>query len=273
MDGGDDLAEGGIAGAFAEAVDGDMDAVDAGLGGGEAVGGTEAVVVVAMEVEADGGEGGDHPFEVAGQLLGGEDAEGVGQHDAGDRQGQQALGEGEDVGQAVAHAVGPVLEVDVDGEALGGGGLDLGLDVVEVLFRGLAQLHTAMGLGALGEQVHDLAADAGDPVGGLALVGEAEDFDGLELAAFGGPVEDGAGALGLACGDARGGDLEAVDAAFVDQGAGDLQLLRRGEGDARRLFAIAQGGVDDLQVGVLGRVHDGASLQRGDVPGRQRKEP
>lgn len=56
VEGHDDFFEGGIAGAFAEAVDGHGEGGCAGLIGGEGVGGGEAEVIVAVEFEEEVGE-------------------------------------------------------------------------------------------------------------------------------------------------------------------------------------------------------------------------
>ena len=109
--------------------------------------------------------------------------------------------------------------------------------------RSLAQLDAAVVLRALGEQIQDFAADAAYPVDRTSAVDEPEDLQLARTFAFPRPVDDRAHGGVLAVGDARRADLQPVDVQMGEQHPGDLQLLRGGEGDSGRLFAVAERGI------------------------------
>ena len=84
VDDGHGAAECGVAGAFAEAVDGDMHATDASADGHVGVRYGQTVVVVGVEIEMEFGVALGHATAKFEGRFGVEDAERVGQHEAAD---------------------------------------------------------------------------------------------------------------------------------------------------------------------------------------------
>ena len=240
VDRGDDFRQRRIARSFAHAVHAGVDTAGAGADRRQAIRGGEAVVVVAVVLEVDGGKRRGHQADEARHVLGRENAEGVREVDPGDPQLAQLLDHREDVVEGVADAVGPVLEVDVDGEALAAGVADRVGDPGAVLGGLEAELLEAMAFGALRQQVDHLAAGLADPVDGFLAVAVAQHLDALDQARGLRPFRDGPGALHLPHRDAGRGDLDAVDLQVGEQHARELQLLGRRIGDVRGLLAVAQ---------------------------------
>ena len=82
VDDGHGAAKGGVAGAFAEPVDGDVHAADTGAESHVGVGYGQAVIVVGMEIEMEFGVALGHVAAVVEGSFGVEDAERVRQHEA-----------------------------------------------------------------------------------------------------------------------------------------------------------------------------------------------
>ena len=110
----DDLFQGAVAGALAEAVDGALDLAGALLQGGQAVGDGQAQVVVAVDAEDDLVDAADVLLQVAdgrGVLLGHGVADGVGDVDRG---GAGLDGLLDHLGEEVQLGAGGVLGRELD---------------------------------------------------------------------------------------------------------------------------------------------------------------
>ena len=106
-----------IAGTFAQAVDGGVDASASAEDGGEDVGDGEVVVVVGMEIEPQAGETSDHLAHVIHHFEGVEHSQCVGKHETLDSAVLERLDKVEDVVGRILHSVAPILKVEVDGDA------------------------------------------------------------------------------------------------------------------------------------------------------------
>ena len=114
----------------------------------------------------------------------------------------------------------------------------------------LLQLIMAVLLRALAQEVDDAAAGGAYPVDGRMPVHEAQHFDtGQEVAARR-PVADDFDGVTLSLGDAGRCHLHAVHLEFLQQQAGNHELLVGHEGHSAGLFAVAEGGVHDFYYGM-----------------------
>ena len=238
-----DLLERRVAGALADAVDRALDLARAGLHAGERVGDRQPEVVVAVDGQHDVAQRGDQLVEAAEEarvLVGHRVADGVGDVDRRralvDRDLDHLGGE-LDVGAGGVHR----RELDVvdqrarvrDGGARGAldvlaRGLQLVLDV-DVARRDERvdprPLGLAYGVGGAVDVARMSAREAGDH-GAVDLAGDRP--DGLEVTGRGG----------------REAGLDHVHAQAREL-VRDLELLAGVQRDARRLLAVAQGGVED----------------------------
>ena len=231
----DDLFEGGVAGALAEAVDGGVHVGGSGLDAGQGVGRRHAEVVVGVHLDV----------EPALSLEERDDVEGVERVEDAERVAEaQAVG---------ALLLGRLAEAQQELE-VGARGV-LGVDRhVEVLVLGeghaLADLveHPLPRLGQLVLDV-DVAGRHGDGHGVDAAVERVLDVvdDGPVPGEDGGvepEVDDLLDRRLLVAAHGRDADLDLVHADLVEQ-LGDADLLVVAEHDAGRLLAVAQRGVVD----------------------------
>ena len=112
------LRQGGIAGPLAQAVDRAMHRRRARLGGGQYVGGGQAIVVMGVEVEFEPGEAPDHVPHGERDPLRGHHPQGIRQHEMGDTAARQVLHQAIDIARVILVAIGPVLEIQIDLESL-----------------------------------------------------------------------------------------------------------------------------------------------------------
>ncbi len=255
-----DFLHDGVARALADAVDRALDLPRARLHARERVGGRHAEVVVAVHRDdrvLDAAhvlaETGDERAELLGIGVAG----GVGDVDDGRARGDDRLDHAVEVGR---HGSGGVLGVELDVLDEGSGELDRRDGALDRLVLADAQLVA---------QVRLRDADAGVDAragGGLERGGGGLDVvgDGARQAADDGGVAhlgaDALHALEVAGARDREAGLDDVDAQAHEL-AGDLELLLGVHGGARRLLAVAQGGVEDedavggVRGGVLGSAH------------------
>src|SRR5690606_30751892 len=201
------LGEGGVARPLPQAVDGAVDGRHPGAHRRHHIGHGETVVVVGVKVEAHPGVAGDHVGEAGVHLVGGHHPQGIRQHHMADADVADPVHQAVDVVAAVPVAVGPVLQVDIDGKPPGQGMGHRQVDALDVLVEGHAQLFAAVFLAALGEQVDDPPAGVDDPVDTAFMVDEAEHFDAAVEALVPGPGVDGGHRALLTLGHAGGGHL------------------------------------------------------------------
>ena len=239
----DGAGDGEVPRPLAEAVDRGMDALDARPDGLAGIGSGKVVVVVGMEIEADAGVALHHHAAELRRPAGFEDAERVREHHPLDGRVLQGIDEEEHVGGVAAHPVRPVFQIDVDPEPPAGRRPDVPEDVVQVLLRAFPELAGEVAGRAFREKVHHPAACGGDPVDGGAAVHEAEGLDGLQPPAVRRPGAHAGKGLLLAAGNPCRAGLDAVDLQLFEEETGDGPLLVGVEGNARRLFPVAQGGV------------------------------
>ena len=217
VDDGHGAAECGVAGAFAEAIDGDVHATDASANGHVGVRYGQTVVVVGVEIEMEFGVALGHATAKFEGRFGVKDAERVGQHEAADGQVTERVDEGEDVVRRIVYAVGPILEVEIDGDAGFIGLPNLFGDVGGVLFGSPAELLCEVAQGTLAEQVHRTATGVANPGERPSAIDKSEHFEAVEASGFVGPLSNAPDGLQFAVRDTRGGDLEAVYIQFFDE--------------------------------------------------------
>jgi hypothetical protein len=242
-EGGGDLFEGSVAGTLADAVDGALDLSGSALDAGERVGYGHAEVVVAVGGEDDvfdAGHLGEEHAEGGGVLVGRGVTDGVGDVDGG---GSGLDGDGDDLDEEVGVGAGGVLggELDVVGE--GAGEADGFGGLMEGLGAGDLELGFEVEVGG-GEE----GVDAGfigrlDCMGGgfdvLALsTGERGDAGAADLA---GDSADGVGVALAGDGEAGFEDVDAEGRELM----GHAELFVVVHGAAGRLFAVAEGGVEE----------------------------
>ncbi len=239
-----DLLQRRVAGALAEAVDGDLHLARAGLHGGQGVGRGQAQVVVA--VDGDGGVAADQvvdPADEAPEL--GRDGVAHRVRDV-DRGGAGAHDRLVDLEQELRVGAGGVL----------GGELDLG--VAAQLLAPVAHPADGLGDGLLAGQLElVLEVDVGgrDEDVQVGPLGDADRLDrplriAVAAARQGGHrhalrlLRDLVDRLPVAGRGGREAGLDDVHAE-ADELAGDLQLLGGGQPGAGRLLPVAEGGVED----------------------------
>ena len=152
-DGGGDLFEGGVAGAFADAVDGALDLAGSAFDAGERVGDGHAEVVVAVGGEDDVFDAGDAGADGAedGVVLGGGGvADGVGDVDGG---GAGLDGDGDHLDEEVEVGAGAVFGGELDVVDEGAGEADGLGDAVEGLLAGDLELGFEVEVGGGEEDV------------------------------------------------------------------------------------------------------------------------
>ena len=242
----DDLVERRVAGPFPHAVDRAVDAARAAQRRLQRVGRRQPVVVVAVEVEAAGRKLLRHPLDERPHLRRAQDAEGVAQHQPLHRHAGERRHVAQHVVGRVAHAARPVLQVDVEHDAVPRAVVDRPADVVDVLLRRAPQLFPAVLERALGQQVDHAAAHGPRPVDRRLPVDEPQHLDAVRESQGVGPVRDAADGAALAVARASGRDLDPVHLDLFQQAPGDGQLLGGRHRHAFRLLAVPEGGVQDL---------------------------
>ena len=211
--------------------------------GGSGIGHGQVIVVMGVEIEAQMRVA---RHQIAAETLGVvgiEHAQRIGAQETLHGGVGQSVEHGIHVVGRVAHAVGPVFEVEVHAHVPIDSGENLGADIRQVLFGRASQLSLAMSAGAFGQQVHHTASGRAQPVERQPAVDEPEGLDTVGIPLGGGPLGDGTHGLLLALRNPRRGDLDAADAQFLQQEPGDGELLAGVERNARCLLAVAQRGV------------------------------
>ena len=239
-----DLLQGGVAGALAEAVDGDLHLAGARLHGRERVGRGEAEVVVAVD--------GDDRLAAGERLHALHERAELGRDRVADRvRDVQGGGAGLQHGRVDLQQV-----VRVGARGVLGGELDLGVaaellapvaDPADRLGERLvavdAQLVLEVDVARRDEDVEMRALGDADRLHGplrVAVLAAGERGDGDALRLLGDPADR----LEVA---GRGGREAGLDDVHLEarELPGDLELLGDGEAGAGRLLAVAQGGVED----------------------------
>ena len=195
---------------------------------------------------APGDAGGDDPGDDVADLRRLGAAIGVAQHNPARAGLVGGPGAGERIGRVLLEAVEEVLAVDHRLAAGVARGRDRGRDGFEVLLVGAAERDAHLVLRALGDVADRVGLrlqQRGDAriVGGrhAGALGHAEGDEGRAACAL--LLEEGAvGWVG-----ARIAALDIVDAELVQHGR-DRRLVLDGEVDARRLLAVAQRGVEEV---------------------------
>ncbi len=258
----DDFFEGGIAGAFADAVDGAFDLAGAALNAGEGVGDGEAEVVVAVGGEEDilgAGDVGDEVFEHGAVFGGGGEADGVGAVDGGSAGFDGGV---DDFGEVVEFGARGVFGGEFDIVNVGAGEGDVVAGHAENFIFGFFEFEFAMDFGGGAEDVDAAMRGVLDGFPGAADVffgaaGEAGD-DGV--ADFGRDGGDGIEVTGAGDGEAGFDDIDAEGF----EGACDFEFFLEVHGGAGGLLAVTEGGVEDADGvgggtggGGLGGAHGG----------------
>ena len=233
--------QGRVAGPLPQPVDGRMDSPYARLDSGHDIRHGQIVIVVGMEVEMQFRITLDHLAAERIALVGSEHAERIGDHETRDRPIAQRVDHPVNVILGKAHAVRPVLQIEIDRDTLGRGSLDRLANIGYVLFGRLAQLQLAMAQRTFGKQIHHAASGIGDPPQRNSAVDETQNLHPVEKTAFLGPAGDTPHRLELSVGNPGRGYLNPVDMQFVEQQTRDAQLLAHGKRHSRSLLAVAQG--------------------------------
>jgi len=103
-----------VAGAFTQSVHGDMHTLHPSFDGFKDVGDSQVIVVVRMEVKMQGWIAFNHFAAEPSCLIGIEYAQCIGKHEAPDRFIFQPIHHPEHILFGITHAIGPVLEVEID---------------------------------------------------------------------------------------------------------------------------------------------------------------
>ena len=244
MEGDGDFFKGGVAGPFADAVDGDFDLAGSAHDAVQGVGGGHAEVVVAVAAK-DGfvavGDVGDDVGEELAVLVRGCVAGGVGDVDNGSSGGDDGFDDLVDVffiGPAgvfhevldiVGELAGEFDGLDADIEGLLAAHFELVFEVVFADAEASVDPSTFRGFEGFGGDLDVFGSGAGQAADGDAFEFFGEGFDGLEVTG--------------------GGDGEAgfddVDSE-VDEGMADFQFLGHVQAHAWALFAVSKGRIEDV---------------------------
>ena len=227
------------------AVDAGMQAGGPGLNRRDGIGGRKPVVVVAVEVENRIGPGDGHHADEVAHVIGRENAQRVREQNPFHLKVLQCIDKALDVAKAVAKAVRPVLEVDVDAHVLlvrVAGGVD---DAPDVFFGRHPQLLAAVAFRALGQKVDYTSACVPNPVHGSIHVAKPEHLHAVDQTRLPGPAGDAQRPLKFAGRSARGHDLDTVHPDILEQHAGHVELFRRRIGDSGRLLAVPERRIHD----------------------------
>ena len=238
----DDLFQGGVAGALADAVDGALDLRDAPGDPGQRVGGGVTQVVVAVHRDDDIVDAGDVLHAKGDQIaefVGHGVADGIGDVDDG-RPGFD--GGGQDLNNEVAVAAGGVhgREFDVRGQVAGeldgvlGELNEFGAGDVELL------LEMDVGGGDYGVQKRTLGVLQRFPGSGELVFLEAGERGDLHVVEFAGHKLDG---FEIAGGGGGKSGLDYGDSEFLELAA-DLDFFFKSQRAAGSLLAVAQGSVE-----------------------------
>ena len=130
----------GISGAFAQPVDGGMQATATAQDGGQHIGDGQVVIVVGMKIEMSIGIALLHFAHKLNNLQRIENAQRIGQHEAADAGAAECIHQLEHILGRILHAVAPVFQIDIDLHVKPFGIIYHGLDVGNVLLRRLLQL-------------------------------------------------------------------------------------------------------------------------------------
>ncbi len=200
----------GVARAFADSIHGNVDAAGARAQCGNRVRHRKAVIVVTVEVERHV-EVLAHGAHVGFGFLRGKNAEGVAEHDALDGQFGEAAGQRHYIRLGITHALRPVFQVDIDGQAFAACVRNRALDIGEMGFDGLAKLHHAMVFGSLGEQVQNPSSVLHNPVHRPSSVNKAQNLDFVGSVMGACPFSYVSNCQRLSLGNSRGADFYGID--------------------------------------------------------------
>ncbi len=236
----------GVAAALAEAVQRALDLAHAGLDGGERIGHRLAGVVMGMDAEMVARYAGrDDLVDDGANLRRLRAAIGVAQHHPARAGVVGRPGAGQRIVGIGLEAVEEMLAVDHRFLADSNRRLDRGLDRFEVFLVGAAERDAHMIVPALGDEADGVRLRL-DQRGKSRIVGRRHPCplghaEGDEFCARRALLgkEGGVGRVGAGI-----AALDIIDAELVEQ-LGDGDLVLDGKVDARRLLAIAQGGVEE----------------------------
>ena len=155
-----------------------------------------------------------------------------------------------DIRGRILHAIRPILQIQVHGDAFAAGIFHLAADVLDMLIGGLLELLGAMLQRAFRQQVQRLTSTFGNPVHTLAVIHEAEHLYPIQLVDLLCITADHLYGLFLAVGDTGRSHLDTVHIQIVQQHTGHHEFLMRQEGYTTGLLAVAQGGIQDFHKGL-----------------------
>ena len=223
-----------------------MDAPATGSNGSKHITDGKVVIIMGMEVETARRIALHHLSHEAGKFHRIEDSECVGQHDAFYRHLAKLVHQGKDVIGTVLHAVAPVLEIDIDADALLLSIVNRATEIADVLLECLVQLAFTMLPAPFAKEVHALAAALHNPVHALRLIHKTEHLYPIELAILTRPTRDALHCLHLTFRNTSACHLNPIYIQVLQQSTRNHQLLVRHEADAAGLFTIAKRGVHYL---------------------------
>ena len=237
-----------IASAFAQSVDGAVNALDAHQSSSESVACGKVVVVVGVEVEMQSRVAVHHTLAVFIHLIRIHDAERVGKHKSLNGQVLQRVHQFIHIVLGGAYAIRPVLKIEIHLQPLGVRQVHFPHDVGAVLFERFAQLEVAVPFRSLHQQINHLATHLVHPFHRFTAVDKSQNFDARELAIVGSPLANRLCRLEFTDGNVATANLDARHTQIGEQHTRYAQLLSCREAHTRGLLAITQCGVEKLDM-------------------------
>ena len=151
-----------------------------------------------------------------------------------------------DVLRRILHAVRPVLQIEVDADALAGSIFQLLTNVADMLFGSLVKLLRAVFQRALRQQVHHTPTTIVNPIYRLSAVDESKHLYPIQTSYLAGIATYLGDCFALTFRDACRSHLDAIDVQVVKQLSRHHHLFVRQKRHTIGLLAVAQRRVHNL---------------------------
>ena len=251
----------GIPCPFAQAVDRGMDTPATAQHGSQHVGNGQVVIVMGMEVEVQARIAFHHLADVTQQIQRIQDAQRIRQHETPDFRIFQSIHQCKDIVRRMLHAIAPVFQIDVYGNAQFFGIIQRTTDVGHVLLQRFLQLVRTMVFRTLTQQIDVFTPASMNPIQRSVSVYKPQNFHPVEPPGLARPLANATHCIHLPLGYPSRSHLYAIHVQVLQQRTGYHQLFMRHETYATGLFPVAQGRVHDFYLHRI-RFHPHQALQR-----------
>ena len=236
----------GIPCPLAQAVDRGMDTPATAQHGSQHVGNGQVVIVMGMEVEMHARITFHHLADVTQQIQWIQDAQRIRQHETPDFRIFQSIHQCKDIVRRMLHAIAPVFQIDVYGNAQFFGIIQRTTDVGHVLLQRFLQLVRTMVFRTLTQQIDVFTPASMNPIQRSVSVYKPQNFHPVEPPGLARPLANATHCIHLPLGYPSRSHLYAIHVQVLQQRTGYHQLFMRHETYATGLFPVAQGRVHDF---------------------------